>query len=304
MRLASIDLGTNSLIMTIADMDNGVMTLVKEKIKIIRLGQALEPGSRLHPEAKERCITALRHFSEEMEYLGVDTVIAAGTAALRNASDGQEFADEVKDQLGIPLKVITGDDEARLTFKAIQHDFTHLGDSFVMVDIGGGSTELVMGDLNRITSQVSLDAGTVSFTERFVEHDPPTLMELQSASQTLTEMMDAYRLTSTDNVVIGVAGTVTTLKAVELEIDKYDHWLIHGATLSREEVSHLEKLFISMPTAERMKLKGLPPERADIIPMGAVILDSIMDRVQQQSITISDRGLRWGLLYERVERDG
>ncbi|MEE2876520.1 MAG: Ppx/GppA phosphatase family protein [Candidatus Neomarinimicrobiota bacterium] len=304
MRLASIDLGTNSLIMTIADMDNGVMTLVKEKIKIIRLGQALEPGSRLHPEAKERCITALRHFSEEMEHLDVDTVVAAGTAALRNASDGQEFADEVKDQLGIPLKVITGDDEARLTFKAIQHDFTHLGDSFVMIDIGGGSTELVMGDLNRITSQVSLDAGTVSFTERFVEHDPPTLMELQSASQTLTEMMDAYRLTSTDNIVIGVAGTVTTLKAVELEIDTYDHWLIHGTTLSREEVLRLEKLFVSMPTAERMKLKGLPPERADIIPMGAVILDSIMDRVQQQSITISDRGLRWGLLYERVERDG
>ena len=303
MRIASIDLGTNSLIMTVAETDNGMLTPVSEEIRIVRLGQALQPGGRLHPGAKERCFSALHHFAEQMKLLGAETVAAAGTAALRNASDGQLFAEEVQDRFGIPLQIISGNDEARVTFKAVQHDFAHLGDSFVMIDIGGGSTELVIGDVNGITSQVSLDAGTVSFSEKFVHNDPPAFEELQSAARVVRELLDAFELRPPSHVAVGVAGTVTTLKAVELEMDDYDHSLIHGSTLSRNEVSQLGELFTSMPTAERMKLKGLPPERADIIPMGVVILESIMEQLQQQLITVSDRGLRWGLLYEWMERD-
>tara|TARA_B100001123_G_C15343694_1_gene1036096 strand:- start:4295 stop:5209 length:915 start_codon:yes stop_codon:yes gene_type:complete len=304
MRLASIDLGSNSLIMTVVDLNNGQLKPVAEEVKIVRLGQALQPGGRLQPEAKERCRSALHHFAHQMEFLAVDEIIGVGTAALRNASDGQQFVDEIKDQLHILIQIISGDDEARLTFKAVQRDFSRLGDSLVMIDIGGGSTELVMGDLNSITSQISMNAGTVSFSERFVHKDPPTSEELQSAARAINKMMDRFELKSTAMEAVGVAGTFTTLKAVQLGMDDYDHSQIHRTILLRDEIAQLGQLFTSMPTEERKNLKGLPEERADIIPMGVVIIDSIMKRLQHQSITISDRGLRWGLLYEWVERNG
>jgi exopolyphosphatase/guanosine-5'-triphosphate,3'-diphosphate pyrophosphatase len=304
MRLASIDLGSNSLIMTVADSSDGQLTPVKEEVKIVRLGQALQIGGRLQSEAKERCFSALHSFAHQMEHLGVDAIIGVGTAALRNASDGQQFVDDIKEQLHIPIQIISGDDEARLTFKAVQRDFSSLGDSLVMIDIGGGSTELVIGDLNSITSQISLDAGTVSFSERFIRNDPPTSAELHSAARAINKMMDIFELQSTAKTAVGVAGTVTSLKAVQLEMDDYDHSKIHGTVLLRHEISQLGQLFTSMSREERMNLKGLPQERADIIPMGVVIIDSIMERLQHQSITISDRGLRWGLLYEWIEKNG
>ena len=304
MRLASIDLGSNSIIMTVADLSDGLLTPVAEEVKIVRLGQALQPEGRLQPEAKERCFSALHCFAHQMEHLGVDAIIGVGTAALRNASDGQQFVDKIKDQLHIPVQIISGDDEARLTFKAVQRDFSNLGDSLVMIDVGGGSTELVIGDLNSITSQISLDAGTVSFSERFVHNDPPTSEELQAAARAVTEMMHMFELESTAKAAVGVAGTVTTLKAVQIGMDDYDHSQIHGTILLRDEIVRLRQLITSMSTEERKNLKGLPQERADIIPMGVVIIDSIMERLQYQSITISDRGLRWGLLYEWMDRNG
>ena len=304
MRLASIDLGSNSIIMTVADSSDGLLTPVAEEVKIVRLGQALQPEGRLQPEAKERCFSALHSFAHQMEHLGVDAIIGVGTAALRNASDGQQFVDKIKDQLHIPVQIISGDDEARLTFKAVQRDFSSLGDSLVMIDVGGGSTELVIGDLNSITSQISLDAGTVSFSERFVHNDPPTSEELQAAARAVTEMMHMFELESTAKAAVGVAGTVTTLKAVQIGMDDYDHSQIHGTILLRDEIVRLRQLITSMSTEERKNLKGLPQERADIIPMGVVIIDSIMERLQYQSITISDRGLRWGLLYEWMDRNG
>ncbi len=303
MRLASIDLGSNSLIMTVVDLNNEQLMPVAEEVKIVRLGQTLQPGGRLQPEAKERCLSALNHFAHQMEHLSVDGIIGVGTAALRNASDGQQFVDEVKDQLHIPIQIISGDDEARLTFKSVQHDFSSLDDLLVMIDIGGGSTELVIGNWNSITSQISLNAGTVSFSERFLHNDPPTSEDLQSAEQAFSEMMDKFEVQSTAKAV-GVAGTVTTLKAVQLEMDDYDHAKIHGTVLMRDEITQLGQLFASMSTEKRKNLKGLPKERADIITMGVVIIDSIMERLQHQSIIISDRGLRWGLLYEWMERNG
>ena len=303
MKIASLDLGTNSLILVVAEWDGTTFTPLFEDVQVVRLGQDLTKRGSLHPKAKRRCLKELRNFSEKIDQFKVKNVLAAGTAALRNAGDGAKFAQEIEDQFGFRFKIISGNEEASLTFKAIQREFSDLAQQFIMIDIGGGSSELVVGDGNRILSKTSLEVGTVSFTERFIQHDPPTIEELHAASSSITELMDPFSVTPTSSIVVGVAGTVTTLKAVDVEMDEYDPSAVHRSQLKKDNVVRLGNLFRSMPTKERRKLKGLPPKRADIIPMGATILETFMAELNLESIYVSDRGLRWGLLYDWIEKN-
>ena len=303
MKIASLDLGTNSLILVVAEWDGTTFTPLFEDVQLVRLGQDLAKRGSLHPKAKRRCLKGLRNFSEKIDQFEVKNVLAAGTAALRNASDGAKFVQEIEDQLGFRFKIISGDEEASLTFKAIQREFADLAQQFIMIDIGGGSSELVVGDGDRILSKTSLEVGTVSFTERFIQHDPPTTEELHAASSSIAELMDHFSVSPSSSMAVGVAGTVTTLKAVDVEMDEYDPSTIHRSQLNKDDVVRLGNLFRSMPTKERITLKGLPPKRADIIPMGATILETFMKELNLESIYVSDRGLRWGLLYDWIEKN-
>ena len=303
MKIASLDLGTNSLILVVAEWDGTTFTPLFEDVQVVRLGQDLAKRGSLHPMAKRRCLKELRNFSEKIGRFEVKNVLAVGTAALRNAGDGAKFVQEIEDQLGFRFKIISGDEEASLTFKAIQREFSDLAQQFIMIDIGGGSSELVIGDKNRILSKTSLKVGTVSFTERFIQHDPPTTEELNAASSSIAELMDHFSVSPSSNMAVGVAGTVTTLKAVDVEMDEYDPSAVHRSQLKKDNVVRLGNLFRSMPTKERRKLKGLPPKRADIIPMGATILETFMEELNLESIYVSDRGLRWGLLYDWIEKN-
>ena len=303
MKIASLDLGTNSLILVVAEWDGTTFTPLFEDVQVVRLGQDLAKRGSLHPMAKRRCLKELRNFSEKIGRFEVKNVLAVGTAALRNAGDGAKFVQEIEDQLGFRFKIISGDEEASLTFKAIQREFSDLAQQFIMIDIGGGSSELVIGDKNRILSKTSLKVGTVSFTERFIQHDPPTTEELNAASSSIAELMDHFSVSPSSSMAVGVAGTVTTLKAVDVEMDEYDPSAVHRSQLKKDNVVRLGNLFRSMPTKERRKLKGLPPKRADIIPMGATILETFMTELNLESIYVSDRGLRWGLLYDWIEKN-
>ncbi len=303
MKIASLDLGTNSLILVVADWNGTTFTPLFEDVQVVRLGQDLAKRGSLHPKAKRRCLEELRNFSEKIDQFEVKNVLAAGTAALRNAGDGAKFVQEIKDQLGFRFRIISGDEEAGLTFKAIQREFSDLAQQFIMIDIGGGSSELVVGDKDRILSKTSLEVGTVSFTERFIQHDPPTTEELNAASSSIAELMHQFSVSLSSSMTVGVAGTVTTLKAVDLEMDEYDPSAVHRSQLNKDDVVRLGNLFRSMPTKERIKLKGLPPKRADIIPMGATILETFMEELNLESIYVSDRGLRWGLLYDWIEKN-
>ena len=302
MKIASLDLGTNSLILVVAEWDGTTFTPLFEDVQMVRLGQDLAKRGSLHPKAKRRCLKELRNFSEKIDQFEVKNVLAAGTAALRKAGDGAMFVQEIEDQLGFRFKIISGDEEASLTFKAIQREFSDLAQQFIMIDIGGGSSELVVGDGNRILSKTSLEVGTVSFTERFIQHDPPTTEELNAASSSIAELMDHFSVSLSSRMTVGVAGTVTTLKAVDVAMDKYDPSIIHRSQLNKDDVVRLGNLFRSMPTKDRVKLKGLSPKRADIIPMGATILETFMEELNLESIYVSDRGLRWGLLYDWIEK--
>ena len=304
MKIASLDLGTNSLILTVAEWNGTAFTPLFEDVQVVRLGQDLAKRGSLHPEAKKRCLKELQNFSEKIAQFEIENVLAAGTAALRNAGDGVQFVQEIEDQLGFSFRIISGDEEASLTFKAIQHEFADLAQQFIMIDIGGGSSELVVGDGDIILSKTSLEVGTVSFTERFVQHDPPAIDELNAASSVIAELMHQFPAGSTSSMAVGVAGTVTTLKAVDVEMDEYDPCAVHRSQLNKDDVVRLGKLFRSMPTKQRVKIKGLPPMRADIIPMGATILETLMKELNLESVYVSDRGLRWGLLYDWIEKNG
>ena len=304
MKIASLDLGTNSLILVVAEWDGTTFTPLFEDVQVVRLGQGLAKRGSLHPKAKRRCVKELRNFSEKIDQFEVINVLAVGTAALRKADDGAKFVQEIEDKLGFRFKIISGDKEASLTFKAIQREFSDLSQQFIMIDIGGGSSELVVGDGDRILSKTSLEVGTVSFTERFIQHDPPTSEELHAASSSIAELIDHSSVSrSSSSMAVGVAGTVTTLKAVDVEMDEYDPSTVHRSQMNIDDVVRLGNLFRSMPTKERTKLKGLPPKRADIIPMGATILETFMKELNLESIYVSDRGLRWGLLYDWIEKN-
>ena len=303
MKLAAIDLGTNSLTVTLLEETNGEICLIKEWVKIIRLGQGLKKGGFLHPDAKVRCLDALKFCCQKIDSHGVDEILAVGTAALRNAKDGKKFIKEIENQLGLSFIILSGEEEAELSFKAITHEFSHLGKSLFMIDIGGGSTELVEGDINNIKSRISLNVGTVSFSEKYFKNDPPTYKDLSSAKKELSKIILPLSSQPQNSVVIGVAGTVTTLKAVEMKMENYDHSFIHGKELTLNSIIKLGNLFLSMPNLKRAKLKGLPSERSDIIPMGVIILEAILRKINRQSIIISDHGLRWGLIYRWIDQN-
>lgn len=304
MRLACLDLGTNSLLLTVADWDSQLLTPVHEGVLLIRLGQNLHAGKKLHPDARSRCIKALEKTREIIRDYRAETVLAVGTEALRKASDGRAFIREINNRLGLSFRIISAREEARLTFKAIQKEFSHLQSSLVAFDIGGGSTEIIAGDALTMTSATTLDLGTVSLTEQFIHRDPIDPGEMEEAARWIHARLDVLSPGPSPQVGVGVGGTVTTLQAARLGMDPYDSSVIHHSTLTRSQVDDMLHLFLSLTVRERAGLKGVPPERADIIPVGAVITAGIMDRLKLSGISVSDRGLRWGVLYDWAERKG
>ncbi|MFQ6674477.1 MAG: hypothetical protein ACE5GH_06815, partial [Fidelibacterota bacterium] len=257
---------------------------------------------KLRPQAKTRCLTALKAHSATMNDHNVEEVIAVGTEALRRASDGREFLQTIREETDIAFRIIDGKEEARLTFRATQEEFGYLRETLLMFDIGGGSTEIVAGDKKRVISLDTFPVGTVSLTEQFVHHDPVSAAEMRAAGHLILRQLAAVSGEFREPAGIGVAGTITTLKAVSLQMESYDHSAIHKSTLTLTEVDDLVNLFASMTSAERLALKGLPAMRADIIPMGALMARTIMSVFGLSEIYVSDRGLRWGVLYDWLEK--
>lgn len=302
MRLASLDLGTNALLLTIARWDGSELVPLYEDALLIRLGQEVVERGSLHPDAKTRCLEAVRIHRDIIVGHEVDKTIAVGTEALRKAHDGEAFLKDIHKRYGIRFAIISAEQEAILTFKATQKEFASLDRNLLMFDIGGGSTEIVSGDSQTISSISSLPLGTVTVTDQFLQHDPVTESEIAAACRFVRSKLNSIALDRKNRAGVGVGGTVTTLKAVTLRMEAYDHSAIHRSILSRLEVDDLVKLFSSLTTKQRLALKGLPEKRADIISAGTLITQIIMDAVSLKEIYVSDRGLRWGVLYDWIEK--
>jgi exopolyphosphatase/guanosine-5'-triphosphate,3'-diphosphate pyrophosphatase len=279
-RVAAIDCGTNSIRLLVADVtDAGATELVRE-MRIVRLGQGVDATGRLAPEAIERTLAATREYAAIITDLGADRVRYCATSAARDAENAEEFSAAVHDILGVRPEVLSGTDEARASFLGATRGLDATGGDALVVDIGGGSTELVVGRDEVVAWSVSLDIGSVRLTERFLASDPPSTQEVDACRAYLTDILaEAAAGLAPVDLLVGVAGTITTVAAHVLELRFYDRAAVHGARLSVDAVRQGCGSLVGMTVAERRALPFMHPGRADVIGGGALVLDAVLAAV-------------------------
>lgn len=298
MRVAAIDCGTNTVLMLVADYrpeQTPRLQAVADFLELPRLGQDLDRTGRLAEAAMERTLAALLLQAERAQRLGAERVLAVATESVRAAANGAEFLRRVE-AAGVPLRVISGDDEARLSFRAASASLPQpAGGVFSVLDIGGGSTELIVGR-ERPETWRSVPIGSVRLTERHVRSDPPTAAERAALIETVQAAIAA--LPVAQGPLVAVAGTATTLGAIHLGLATYDGKRIDGMVLPTAALAEIVERLGSLTLAERKQIAGLDPRRADVAYAGSVILWQVALRARVSEITISDRGVRWGVLEE------
>jgi exopolyphosphatase/guanosine-5'-triphosphate,3'-diphosphate pyrophosphatase len=305
MRVAAIDIGTNCVLLLIAEVEGGALRALTERATITRLGQGVDRERRLLPAACARTLTCLAEYAQILESEGVDRLDVVGTSALRDATGGEEFVASAKGVLGVAPRVIDGAEEARLTFLGALSGLSIAGPVSVF-DIGGGSTEIVCGELTsagpRIERAVSLNIGSVRLFERHVHSDPPTAAELCNIELDIARALTLAPEPTAGAMLVGVAGTVTQLAALNLELTRYDAALVHGSALSSEAVLRLAARLASLSLAERRALPGMEHSRADVMVVGSAIARAVLAWSGASALLVSDRGVRWGLAAELAVR--
>lgn len=312
MILAGIDIGTNTLRLLIADVAQGTFRELYSDRRITRLGRELDRTGVLAREAEDSALHVLREFSESIRRHAAAHTAAVGTSALRKASNASAFTATAERTMGLAITVISGQEEARLTLRGVIQSLRESEKSgdrscpIFVVDIGGGSTEIIMGRPAGEPLTVSLGLGAVYLTERFLGGDPPSSAEVErmrsSIRKTLSEQSALFQPSRT-SLVVGTAGTVTTLAAVAQGLEHYDPGKINEYVLTREFIDDLVPELCALTVKERRSIRGLDPGREDIILAGAVVLQEIMRQYSCASMVVSDWGLREGIvldLYDRI----
>jgi len=300
-RVATLDIGTNSVLLLIAEATPAGPRALLERATITRLGEGVDRTHQLAPAARERTLRCLAGYAEDMRRFDVAERAAVGTSALRDAAGGGDFTREAAALLGVTPLVIDGAREAALTFRGALSGLPQHGPVTVF-DVGGGSTEIVQGVRDaaaaHVESAVSLDIGSVRLFERHVRSDPPSALELERVRADIDAALAHAPRSATARLLVGVAGTVTTLAAVALELDDYDPARVHGFVLARTVVTRIARMLAGLTLEERRALRGLEPKRADVIVVGALIVERVMHFAASEELVVSDRGVRWGLAEE------
>ncbi|MBT3181229.1 MAG: Ppx/GppA family phosphatase [Deltaproteobacteria bacterium] len=294
---ATLDIGTHSTLALIANPEkDGGIQLMADRAIITKLGEGVSEAGFISKEAMDRTIAALKSYLKLFSQYKVKEVKAVGTAVLRNAQNATDFIKRVKNELGIDIEVLSAEKEARLTYESSALDF---GKDIIVIDIGGGSTEFIRGP--KPLTIISLPIGCVNLTEEFITSDPVYDVDEKSLRRSIFDYLhNDVNLDASSNIrsVVATAGTATTLMAMNFELEQYDSKLIHGQELSRDSLGKLLDTLRSKNIYERRNLAGLPPERAEVIFAGTVMLDESIKHLGCDKVTISDRGVRWGVFYE------
>lgn len=303
-KLGAIDIGTNSVLLLIAESTSGQVRPVVELATITRLGEGVDRTRALAPAAAERTLTCLRAYASELAAHGVTRLDVVGTSAMRDASGGENFRAAAGEILGVVPRVIAGGEEARLTFMGgLAGVDVAPTEPVVVFDIGGGSTEFIRGTrASGPNGGESLDVGSVRLTERIVERCGPrerwTAEEIAQLDVEIDRALEKLTVRGNGARVVGVAGTTTTLFATARGIDPYDASKVHGQVMSQREVLETFERLASLTQAERERLAGLSPKRADVIVAGARLAHRVLTRLEATEMVVSDRGVRWGLALE------
>ena len=305
-RLAGIDIGTLTCRLLIADLPaTGPLKELRSDRRILRLGEGVDRTKRLSPAAIDRVIQCLREWREVIDRHRVDACTAVATSAVRDAANRQEFLDRVKRESGFDVDVITGEEEARRTLLGIRSGLPAGVTDMLALDIGGGSTEFILDRLGQPPIVRSFDIGVVRLCERVLHHDPPTADEVQRARDWVrkdTEAAIANMPRAAGQTFVGTAGTITSLAAMAQQLPTYEPAGIHNYRLRLETIRELEQQLLGRTKAQRVGMPGLEKNREEVIAAGAIIIRTIMEALGQQSVLVSDLGLREGVLIELALR--
>lgn len=298
LRVAAIDCGTNSIRLLITDVVGDHKTDLLRKMRVVRLGQGVDESGRLADEAISRTIEACREYAESIADFGPDIVRFGATSAVRDSKNSSEFGDAVEAILGVRPEVLTGEQEAQASFDGATRG---LGDDHTaVIDIGGGSTEIVLGDRSGPSWSKSLDIGSVRLTERFLHSDPPQTAEVHECTRFLDELIaPTVAGLIPARVIVGVAGTFTTVAAHALAISSYDPSVIHRARILRDDVRQAAFSLLGMSVAERRALPYMHPGRADVIGAGALILDRVLEHLPAATgeVLVSEQDILDGIAW-------
>ncbi len=298
-RFAVVDVGTNSVKLHIGDRDpDGGWTTVVDRAVVTRLGEGLEPRGALAPDAMARTVEAVADMAEEARRHRVAAIAAVGTAGLRIAGNAADLVRAVDTTCGVSIDVVSGEDEARLAYRAATAGLSHRG-SRVVFDTGGGSSQFTFGHDDEIDERFSVDVGAARFTERFGLDDVVPRERLETALEAIATALMRLDDRPVPETLLGMGGAVTNLTAVAHSLSTYDSTIVQGAVLDRADIDRQIELFRTRTADERRSIVGLQPARAAVILAGACIVRTVLDKLGKDSLLVSDRGLRHGVLAER-----
>ena len=305
MKVAAIDIGSNSIHMVVARIDaDGHFTLLDRAKEMVRLGKGTLAARALSREAMQAGMQVLATFKRLADTQQIDRIVAVATSAVREAKNGGDFIAQIGRELGIHVDLITGREEARLIHLAVSNALDLRDASTVLVDIGGGSVELVLAERGVVKAQESLKLGVLRLAERFIEHDPPARDEIESLEEYLDRQLASFFKRARDVELarlIGTSGTVLNLAAIALQMDGGSApERLHGITLRAKDVQRVRKLLVRSDREERQRLPGLDRRRADTIVPGAILIDQLMRRLEVGELTTCEWALREGVLLDFI----
>ena len=304
-KFATIDVGTNSILIHIAGRDHtGKWHEFADRSIITRLGEGLKEQGALSSAAMNRSRTAINELLQLARKHQVQHLKAVGTMALREASNGNEFLRLIHDTCNLDIEIIDGDTEAFLTFKAVTSITPVANKKFIIFNIGGGSTEFILGMNRKILHTISINLGALHLTNTFLKSDPVTNPEFRHMEQAIRKQLEQLPDFPNPDIIIGTGGTITNLAAIKQKLEPFDALKIRHTRLHQTDILGQLQLFRSKTIAERKQIIGLQPQRADVILAGCAIADRILQHFQRHTIRVSDRGIRHGLLFRFGDAPG
>lgn len=297
MRVAVVDIGTNSTRLLIADVEGHTLREIDRRTTVTRLGQGVDATGELAPEAMDRVFTTLVGYRAAIDQHRCDATTAVLTSAVRDARNGADFTAAVRDRYGLEARTISGLEEARLTFAGATAGRGDDDGPLVVIDIGGGSTELVTGENGEVGFHTSVQAGVVRQTERHLAGDPPTRDELDALREEAEERIEAAVPPDTREQVqsaVAVAGTATSCAAIDQALEPYDPERVHGHVIERGRLEDILRALASLPLAERRSIAGLHPDRAPTIVAGVVILVVALEAFGLDQVEVSEHDILHG----------
>ncbi|MDX2128351.1 MAG: Ppx/GppA phosphatase family protein [Chloroherpetonaceae bacterium] len=317
MKIAALDIGTNTALLLIAEIspEHGTLKSLYNAQEIVRLGQGVDADRKIQPEAKERLYNALMKFQKLIKLYDVKYVVAVGTSALRDAKNSAALIREMDAKTGIEIKVITGDEEAEMTFLGAITGIAELPKRFLVMDIGGGSTEFILGRASSqlgarsapvnfdVEDQVSVDMGSVRMTERFFKSLPPSKDDVEAARQAFIKQLSPKvgKFIAGREMMIAVAGTATTVAQLALGLKQFSANDIQGYNVKYDEAHSLYQTILTKTPSEIEEM-GVSPGRADVLPAGLLIFHQAMRLFSLTAVKVSIQGLRYGVVLKELER--